>query len=224
MLSYLVKKIKKEDFKFDNHIPKIRLVQIVVSKAISLFNGLIILRRFAFIDPSAVLLSKEMIFSAGNFLIGKRCTIDALSIEGLKLGYNVSIHDNTSIECSGSLKNLGKGIIIGNNVGIGRNSHLGGAGGITIGDDTILGQYVSIHSENHNVGIQGGKIRLSGVSRKGVVIGSNCWIGAKATILDGVRLGDNCIVAAGAVLLNGVYEDNSVYGGIPAKKIGKTYK
>lgn len=224
MLSHLVQKIKKEEFIFDKNIPKIRLAQIVVSKAICLFNALITLRKFAFVNPSAVLLSKEMIYNSGNFLIGKRCTIDALSIDGLKLGYNVSIHDNTSIECSGSLKHLGKGIILGNNVGIGRNSHLGGAGGITIGDDTILGQYVSIHSENHNAGVQGEKIRLSGVSRKGVVIGSNCWIGAKATILDGVILGDNCIVAAGAVLLSGVYKGNSVYGGIPAKQIGITYK
>ena len=62
-------------------------------------------------------------------------------------------------------------------------------------------------------------IRHQGVVRKGIKIGSNCWIGAKSTILDGVVLGDGCIVAAGAVLIEGRYEHNGIYGGVPAKLI-----
>ena len=36
---------------------------------------------------------------------------------------------------SGTLKNLGKGLIIGNNVGLGTHGFFGCAGGIEIGDD-----------------------------------------------------------------------------------------
>lgn len=57
----------------------------------------------------------------------------------------------TCIECSGTLKNLGKGLIIGNNVGLGTHGFFGCAGGIEIGDDTIFGNYVSLHSENHQL-------------------------------------------------------------------------
>lgn len=109
---------------------------------------------------------------------------------------------------------------IGNNVGLGSHGHYGsGAGFVEIGNDTIFGNYVSIHPENHNYKDKNVPIRLQGVNSKGgVKIGNNCWIGAKVTILDGTVIGDNCIVAAGAVV-SGVFPDNVIIGGIPAKII-----
>ena len=59
-------------------------------------------------------------------------------------------------------------------------------------------------------------IRLQGVSHKGITIGRNCWIGAKATFLDGAEIGDGCIVAAGAVV-RGTFPENVVIGGVPAR-------
>ena len=49
-------------------------------------------------------------------------------------------------------------------------------------------------------------------------IGSDCWIGAKVTILDGTILEDGCIVAAGAVV-KGHFPKYSVIGGVPARII-----
>jgi acetyltransferase-like isoleucine patch superfamily enzyme len=48
-----------------------------------------------------------------------------------------------------------------------------------------------------------------------VIIGDNCWIGARAIILKDVVLGENCIVAAGAVVTKS-FPSGSVIGGIPA--------
>jgi acetyltransferase-like isoleucine patch superfamily enzyme len=92
-------------------------------------------------------------------------------------------------------------------------------GGIEIGDDTIFGNYVSMHSENHNFNELSIPIRLQGVNRKGIKIGNNCWIGAKTTILDNVTIGNGCVIAAGSVVVAGIYEDNGIYAGIPAKLI-----
>lgn len=127
---------------------------------------------------------------------------------------------HTHIELTGSLRLLGQGMKIGNNVGLGSHGHYGsGAGFVEIGDDTIFGNYVSIHPENHNYRDKKTPIRLQGVNSKGgVKIGRNCWIGAKATILDGTVIGDNCIVAAGAVV-SGMFPDNVIIGGVPAKVI-----
>ena len=61
-------------------------------------------------------------------------------------------------------------------------------------------------------------IRQQPSSRKGIEIGSNCWIGAKAVILDGVKIGNGCIIAAGAVVTKSI-PDNSVAAGVPAKVI-----
>ena len=90
---------------------------------------------------------------------------------------------------------------------------------MTIGDDTITGAYLSIHPENHNFDDISSAIRLQGVTRKGISIGKNCWIGAKVTILDGANIGDGCVIAAGAVV-NQSFSDNQIIGGIPAKVIG----
>lgn len=123
---------------------------------------------------------------------------------------------HTHIELTGSLKFLGQGMKVGNNVGLGSHGHYGsGAGFIEIGDDTIFGNYVSIHPENHNYSNPNIPIRLQGVNGEGVKIGSNCWIGTKVTILDGARIGNNCIVAAGAIV-RGEFPDNVLIGGIPA--------
>lgn len=53
---------------------------------------------------------------------------------------------------------------------------------------------------------------------KAVLIKSNAWIGAGATILPGVTVGKNAIVGAGSVVTKNV-PDNAVVAGVPAKYI-----
>lgn len=153
-----------------------------------------------------------------NLNIERGCYIDALSVEGLQMGKNVSFGYSTCLRITGSLGSMGNGIKIGNNVGLGSHGFYGcGMGHLEIGDDTIFGNYVSIHPENHNYSDLSIPIRLQGVSTSGgVKIGNGCWIGAKATILDGTNIGDGCIVAAGAVV-KGDFPDNAIIGGVPAK-------
>ena len=119
---------------------------------------------------------------------------------------------------SSSFNNIGEFIKIEANVSLGEFSHLGGAGGLVIGKDTIIGQYFSTQPEKHNFMDMSKPIRLQGVNRVGIKIGNNCWIGSKVTIVDGVELGNNCVVAAGAVVTRS-FADNVMVGGIPAKII-----
>ena len=105
---------------------------------------------------------------------------------------------------------------MGNNSAIGDYTHFGASGGIFIGDDVIMGSYISFHSENHNFNDTTKLIREQGVTSKGIILGSNIWVGAKVTFLDGSKVGNNCVVAAGAVV-NNIFPDNVVIGGVPAK-------
>ncbi|TAE47575.1 MAG: acyltransferase [Bacteroidetes bacterium] len=141
---------------------------------------------------------------------------------GLSIGDYASIGAYSKLFVSYSINDPGKHIRIGKHVGIGDHAHLGGAGGLDIGDECIIGPFLSCHPENHRYENPDLPIRLQGVSRKGIRIGRNCWIGAKVTILDGVEIGDNCIIAAGAVV-NRSLPAGSIAGGVPAKVIRSLY-
>ena len=219
MLNRLVRKIKGEGYVIDKRIPVTCFMRLLFSRSLSLIWGCIRLRthKVVFVHPTSVLKCPSKINHGKGLSVGRNCYIDALSELGLECGNNVSVGDNTYIELTGSLRYLGKGMRIGNNVGLGTHGRYGsGMGFVEIGDDTIFGNYVSIHPENHNFSDMNTSIRLQGVNGVGVKIGRDCWIGAKVTILDGTILGDGCVVAAGAVV-RGEFPNNSVIGGVPAK-------
>ena len=221
ILSKIISKTKKEEFILDDNLSLTYLFFFLLNKFFSYLRFSLKFKTFklGFIGKRCTILASNLIKYSKNLSIADDCHIDALSKDGIFFGDNVSVQKRVVIECSGSLRFLGKGLKVGNNVGIGSGSFLGCAGGIEIGDDTMIGNYVSFHSENHNYENSKIPIRLQGVNHKGIKIGQNCWIGAKVTILDGTILSNGCIVAAGAVLIGQYYPENSIVGGIPAQII-----
>lgn len=216
IIEYLIGKVLKRKFQFDSNIPLNYIFLLVFEKAISLVRGIFKLKKIAYIGSNVKVKCKSKFITGSSVSINHNVVIDALSTDGITLGNHSKINSYTFILASGSLQSLGKGITIGNNVAIGEYSYLGGAGGLDIGDDTIIGQYFSAHPENHNYESKSILIREQGVNRQGIKIGRNCWIGSKVTIVDGVEIGNNCIVAAGAVV-NKSFPENVLIGGVPAR-------
>jgi len=155
--------------------------------------------------------------------LGSYVRLSALGKQGIFIGDNCNIGDFSRLVVSTSFNNIGQFIKIGNNTGIGEFAYLGGAGGLEIGSDCSIGQYLSCHPENHNYDNPNELIRYQGINRKGIKIGNNCWIGSKVTVLDGVNIGDNCVIAAGAVVTKS-FADNTVIGGVPAKALKSILK
>ncbi|MFW9929155.1 MAG: acyltransferase [Candidatus Thorarchaeota archaeon] len=224
IISNILSKVKSEKWELDSRIPTSYLLLFFFTKIVMLIRGwlkLLSVKHLIFVGANTKLYCKSLMHFNGTINIDRNCIINALSTEGIIFGKNISIGKYTTIECSGTLRDIGKGLIVGNNVGLGTNGFFGCAGGIVIGKDTIFGNFVSMHSENHIFDNFETPIRLQGVTRQGIVIGENCWIGAKATILDGANIGNGCIVAAGSVVTRGFYEENSIIGGVPARIIKK---
>ncbi|WDF53997.1 acyltransferase [Mucilaginibacter sp. KACC 22063] len=153
-----------------------------------------------------------------NLILEDNVFVNALSFNGVKFGDHVSIGRNSTLLGTGIVSHKGIGITIGSRTGINAGAYLGGQGGITIGDDVIMGPNVQIFSENHNFSDPDIIIKEQGLTRSGVIIGSNCWIGGGATILDGVTVGNGCVIAAGSVVNKSV-PDNSIVAGVPARII-----
>jgi len=222
LANIFIKKTKGQNYVLDDRIPSSYLTGLMFSRLVMAARGGMSRVKhsgYLFID-SAVTIKARSKFKVGRTTsIGKGCFIDALSTDGIILGDNVSMGKNVRIECTGNLQQLGKGLKVGNNVGLGADNFFGCAAGIEIGDDTIMGNYISFHAENHNYTDKEIPIRLQGCSHQGIKVGKNCWIGARATVLDGAEIEDGCVIAAGALVTAGKCEKNGVYGGVPAKLI-----
>lgn len=224
LLEQLIRR-RNPQFRFDSEISMPLLVALVLDKGTDRLRSLRLLLRGR--KPKGMLLGRGVrFFCLFNIRWGSRVKIEdnvyfsGLGKGKLELGDNVGIGAYSRLVVSTSFNNLGNFIKIGNNVGLGEFAYLGGAGGLEIGDDCIIGQYLSCHPENHEFKAPDKLIRHQGVKREGIKIGPNCWIGAKVTLLDGVSIGEGSVVAAGAVVTRSM-PAHSIIGGVPARVLSQ---
>jgi acetyltransferase-like isoleucine patch superfamily enzyme len=209
-----------KSYQIDNGIPNNFFYSVLYDRFWMLVRGYLKTGRKVFIGSNTRILNKKNIQFGRNVTLGSYCEIDGYSSVKIIFGDCVKIGSYSKLLSTSHFSKFGKGLVMGSNSAVGDFTHFGAPGGIEIGNDVIMGSYVSFHSENHNFLDTSKLIREQGVNSKGIKIGNNIWVGAKVTFLDGCEVGDNSVVAAGAVV-NGIYPSNSIIGGVPAKVIKK---
>ena len=108
----------------------------------------------------------------------------------------------------------GCNVSIGNNSGIGVDSHIYGS--VIIGDDVMMGPECDIHSGCHEFGRTDVPMWQQGFKPdRPVTIGSDVWLGSRVTILPGVRIGNGVVVGANSVVPKDI-PDYAVAVGNPA--------
>ncbi len=113
-------------------------------------------------------------------------------------------------------------IIIGNNVAINFDCHIGCINEVTIGNNVLIASKVYITDHFHgDTSLESLKVppRERPILSKGpVIIGDNVWIGEGVTIMPNVKIGNNSVIGANAVV-NRDFLPFSIIGGVPAKLI-----
>jgi len=150
--------------------------------------------------------------------IGNNTNIDSSVILNNTKGGTIEIGDNCNIFENVIIATYGGNIKIGNYTSINPFCVLYGHGGLTIGNDVRIATHCVFVPANHIYDDLHTPIRKQGLSKKGINIEDNIWIGAGVKILDGVRVQKNSIIAAGSVVHKNV-ETGVVVGGVPAKII-----
>lgn len=107
----------------------------------------------------------------------------------------------------------GLNIRVGRDVFVNQGCTLNDIGGITIGDEVLLGPRVSLISSGHPVDPAR---RRSHITAGPIVIERGAWLCAGSTVLHGVTVGADSVVAAGAVVTRDV-PAGVVVGGVPAR-------
>ncbi|MBN3957721.1 acyltransferase [Nostoc sp. NMS8] len=131
----------------------------------------------------------------------------------IHLGNRVAIERNVDI---GSLEDTC--IQIDEDTFIAPNVSIEGPGNIKIGKHCLIAAHSGIYANNHNFADPIEPIKYQGVTRKGIVIEDDCWLGHGVTVLDGVTIGKGSVIGAGAVV-NRDIPPFSVAVGIPARVI-----
>ncbi|KST62334.1 transferase [Mastigocoleus testarum BC008] len=151
-----------------------------------------------------------------------------LGANAIEIGNDVKIMRDVRL----NVKTTNSFIRLGNRVCLDRGVDINVAGedcSIEIGDSSYLGPYVCMSGPGHikigqqcliasQTGIYANNHREYGLSREGITIEDNCWLGTGVRILDGVTIGRGSVVGAGAVVTKDI-PPYSVAVGVPAKRI-----
>ena len=167
---------------------------------------------------------KRKFAKTGKFLVLER----PFYLKGgkyISLGENFHAAPGVRIEAWDSMgeEQYKPSIVIGDDVFMNHNCHIGAINSIQIGNGVLLGSNVMIIDHNHGSSdyreelmVRPGRRQLR--SKGQVVIEDNVWIGENSCVLPNVRIGKCAIVACGSVVTKDVPEF-SVVAGNPAKVI-----
>lgn len=135
--------------------------------------------------------------------------------ENVNIGYRYSqqylnTYTYFDLRGTGASIKIGKNVILNNNTSLNADKS-----SITIGNDTVAGVNLSIMtSDGHN--IEGSDRHDANYPGMPVVIGENVFIGDNVLILKGVNIGKNSVIGAGSVVTKDIPE-NAIVAGNPCK-------
>jgi len=175
-----------------------------------LFKNVVFGRHLTFRHPHKIRIGN-------NVIIDDNAVIDAKgdSNQGIIIEDNIYIGRNTIVYCKNGDITLQRGVNLSSNCQIFSSNKL------TIRPDTVVGAYSYFLSggeydytdREHTFSEQSGTI-----SKSELVIGANCWLAARVTVIDGASIGDHCVIGAGAVVTRPIPAD-SLAVGVPARVI-----
>ncbi|HEX8770074.1 MAG TPA: acyltransferase [Acidimicrobiales bacterium] len=134
--------------------------------------------------------------------IGPSCRIVTDSRSDVSFGPGCSVGHYSLIAALSGADGAPGVLRLGRQVAIGEFANIRASEStIVVGDDCLLGPFVSLVGANHDIDEMGYPVRdRVDRTRTGIEIGPRCWIGTHAVILPGVRIGAGSIIGAGAVV------------------------
>ena len=146
--------------------------------------------------------------------IGERTVVSSWCRFQLQ-GGNIAIGSDAHVRDLVLLK--AKSVIrIGDRNIVGRGSSVQATVGIVVGDDSSLGEHVTLIDSDHTFDGSGGAFLQAPLRTGPIAVGDGVSISANCVLLRGARMGDGSVLAANAVL-NAEIPEGRLAGGLPAR-------
>ena len=152
--------------------------------------------------------------------ISRGCVVKSPNLMTIGAKTHIGCYTTLIVAEHPSSKEMKCGLTIGDNTYIGEYNNIRAAGGqISIGNHCLISQHITIVCTNHQFSA-GSRIDQQSWSDENnfVTIGNDVWIGANCVILPGVTIEDGAIIAAGSVVTKSV-PSNVIVAGNPARII-----
>jgi len=131
----------------------------------------------------------------------------------IKSNGKINIGNHTYVSRRTDIESYGGKISIGSRTFINKDCIFVSRESITIGENTIFGEQVSVYDHDHLFNPDRGPYRDQGFLSKPIVIGKNVWVGCKVFIGKGVSIGNNSIIAAGSIVVKDIPDNVIFYNG-----------
>ena len=170
-----------------------------------------------FIGRNVTLRHPKKIYLGKNIIIDDNCVIDAKGDDnfGIIIEDNVFIGRNSIVYCKNGNIHIKSGVNLSANCTVFSSYRL------TMEPDTIVGAYSYLLSggEYDYTDSKTRFVNQIGNETKGeLIVGENCWLGARVTIVDAASIGNHCVIGAGSVVTKPI-SSNSLAVGIPARVV-----
>jgi acetyltransferase-like isoleucine patch superfamily enzyme len=155
-----------------------------------------------------------------NIVIGKKVVIKSGARLICTSADSTIVIGDGSILHHGAILDTGPGgrIELGKSNSVNPYCVLYGHGGLKTGDYVRIAAHTVVIPANHIFDDPTVPITKQGLTRKGIQMGNDIWIGTGSRILDGVTVHDGAIIAAGSVV-NKTVDRGAIVAGVPARVI-----
>jgi acetyltransferase-like isoleucine patch superfamily enzyme len=148
----------------------------------------------------------------GLVFFGRGLELEVSPRGRIELGRFVWIGDGSKLRCHEGRIEIGAKTVMGQECTISAYQR------VRIGEQCVIADRSMFIDFDHGVVEVERPIRLQGIYKRDVIVGSNVWIGYGACILRGVSVGDNSVIGTNSVVTKDV-PANAVVAGIPARVI-----
>ena len=171
-------------------------------------------KRCGYISPKASIYHNDL-KTGKNLFIGDGVILIQRKESGtITLGDNISVYKDCILDTGQS-----GNITVGSKSSIHHHSILKAyIGSIQIGSGVMIAANCALYSYNHEIAADISIRDQPIISRGGIKIADEAWLGTGVIVLDGADIGKGAVIGAGSVV-NGHIPDNAIAVGNPAKVV-----